>query len=251
MAITPVPNNPGVVSAQGVQVTQASTPASAYETVVQQLYVSYFGRPADPLGLQYFESMFASVQAPTTVAELAAGYNTNPTVKAIIDTFGVSPESQTLYGAGNSASFVTHIYQSVLGRDPEPDGLAFWSLLVDQGRITRASLALTIASTAAINGSNDSKVFANKIDAATLFTKNLDTTNEILSYDGLVASQLARTMLSNVKEVPATLATITNTINSVVDLKFPPVVVPDPAPIISSDPGPWTPPPPGDPFWGP
>ncbi len=103
----------------------------------------------------------------------------------------------------------------------------------------------------ALCSSDDSKVFTNKIDAATLFTQNLDTTNEIISYTSLAASDLARTMLSTIKLVPATLATVTNTINSVVDLKFPPVAVPDPTPMISSDPGPWIPPPPGDPFWGP
>jgi hypothetical protein len=111
------PNNPSNI------VQQSPHTASEYETVVQQLYVSYFGRPADPSGLNFFEASFAAVQAPTTVAELAATYNTNSIVKAIVDTFGVSPESQALYGSGSSSSFVSHIYQSVLGRQPDPDGL--------------------------------------------------------------------------------------------------------------------------------
>lgn len=169
-----------------------------------------------------------------------------------MDGFSVSPESQSLYGLGNPESFVTHIYQSVLGRQPDPDGLIYWSLRIYTGSITKAAAALTIASTAANNGTDDSKVFANKVDAATSFTKNIDTGNEYVAYSGSAANEIARTMLSTITLTPATPATVTNTLNSVVNLAFPPAVTPDPpAPDMSSDTGPWTPPPPGDPFWGP
>jgi hypothetical protein len=73
----------------------------------------------------------------------------------------------------------------------------------------------------------------------------------MLAYSGQAANEIARTMLSTITLTPATPASVTNTLNSVVDLKFPPVVVPDPTPTMPSDTGPWVPPPPGDPFWGP
>ena len=125
-----------------------------------------------------------------------------------MDGFSVSPESQSLYGLGNPESFVTHIYQSVLGRQPDPDGLIYWSLRIYTGSITKAAAALTIASTAANNGTDDSKVFANKVDAATSFTKNIDTGNEYVAYSGSAANEIARTMLSTITLTPATPATV-------------------------------------------
>jgi hypothetical protein len=43
-----------------------------YNGVVQQLYVSYFGRPADYFGLQNFTAQLNAIGAPTTFAALNA-----------------------------------------------------------------------------------------------------------------------------------------------------------------------------------
>jgi hypothetical protein len=40
--------------------------AGDYKDVVQQIYVAYFGRPADADGLGYYEALFLAANAPTT-----------------------------------------------------------------------------------------------------------------------------------------------------------------------------------------
>src|SRR5581483_11813841 len=80
----------------------AKLQASDYEEVVQQLYVSYFGRPADPGGLANFEAQLLAAGAPTDIELLVQAYSNNPAVQTLIDAFGTSAESQPLYGNGTT-----------------------------------------------------------------------------------------------------------------------------------------------------
>ena len=102
------------LSAQAKQlqrVTKSTTvTAASYQNAVQSLYVAYFGRPADPTGLANFEAALLADGAPTDVPGLSAAYSTNTALKALIDTFGTSKESQTLYGTGDATSFVQKVF---------------------------------------------------------------------------------------------------------------------------------------------
>ena len=46
--------------------------SSSYSTVVQELYISYFGRPADSTGLSNFEAALAALNAPLDINGLAS-----------------------------------------------------------------------------------------------------------------------------------------------------------------------------------
>lgn len=46
--------------------------AQDYTAVVQQLYMSYFGRPADFYGLKNFSEQLDAMGAPKTFAEVSA-----------------------------------------------------------------------------------------------------------------------------------------------------------------------------------
>jgi hypothetical protein len=52
------------------------TTAADYTTLVQQLYLAYFGRPADPLGRQNFAEQLAALNAPTTLNGLNSAWKT-------------------------------------------------------------------------------------------------------------------------------------------------------------------------------
>jgi hypothetical protein len=99
--------------------------ASSYANLVQDLYVAYFGRPADYFGLQNFEAALAAANAPTDAAALAAAYSTNSAVKSLVDAFGTSAESTALYGSGTTESFVNAIFENLFNRPAAVAGLSF------------------------------------------------------------------------------------------------------------------------------
>ncbi|HJV84308.1 MAG TPA: DUF4214 domain-containing protein [Noviherbaspirillum sp.] len=176
--------------------------ATEYYQVVQQIYVSYFGRPADPVGLANFASQLDAAGAPKTLKDIDAAYASNTTIKTLIDQFGSSTESNTLYAGASTAAFVNAIYSNILNRAADFDGLIFWSSAIDRGVITRAKAALSIMSGAlndtSAQGVIDGQVVANKIAVAANFTTNLNTSAEVVSYAGDAAAASARAMLTSV-----------------------------------------------------
>ena len=200
---------------------QASTSAAAtaYYTAVQQVYVAYFGRPADADGLVYFATSLRDAGAPTDLAALAAAY-ANPSVAAIIDVFGNSAESAALY-PGDAGVFIEAVYQNLFGRAADAAGKAYWVGLLNDGKITRASAAVSIMSGA--QGS-DVTVINKKTAVAAQFTTTASSTAGKRAYDGLAANAIVRAMLANV-----TLATDTSAIQPTLDSTLATLVAARPA----------------------
>ncbi|WP_167670969.1 DUF4214 domain-containing protein, partial [Allopusillimonas ginsengisoli] len=93
--------------------------AADYHDAVQKIYIAYYGRPADPVGLNFWAGKL----------DAAAG-----DLSEIIDAFGNSAESTALFdGASNSAK-ITQIYQQLFNRAPEADGLNFYIDLLANGQ---------------------------------------------------------------------------------------------------------------------
>lgn len=92
-----------------------ATPAG----LIGQLYVGYFGRAADPAGLDYWVNRF----------------NDGMSLLAIANSFAVQPEATSLYSylaapsLGDPRSFIVAIYSDLFNRTPDAGGLAYW---VDQ-----------------------------------------------------------------------------------------------------------------------
>lgn len=183
------------------QAGAAAAPAELadYTKVLQQIYVGYFGRPADPAGLVYYADMLRSVGAPTTLLELSQSYNSNPTLKNIIDGFGFSQESRELY-PGDDASFVNAVYVNMFNRAPDEAGKSYWTGMISSGAITRANAALSIMAGAR---NSDISIVENKAAVAAKFTASLDSPSRLSSYNGNNASDMARTMLRKVGQSTA------------------------------------------------
>lgn len=154
--------------------------AATYYAQVQQLYIAYFGRPADTTGLELWASVID--RANGNIAAVQAG-------------FSASAESQALYGNVSTVDKVIAIYQNVFGRAPEAGGLTFWVNEIESGRLTQAQAAWTIQQSA---GPADALVVQNKLVAAQAFTAQIDTTAEIAGYQGAAAAASARAFLANV-----------------------------------------------------
>jgi len=116
---------------------------------VQKAYFAYYGRPADPAGLDYWAARMD-----------ADGRSLN----AIIAAFGNSDEFNRRYGGLTYAALVTKIYQQALKRAPDPAGLAYYDGELQSGRRTLQSITLDV-----LNGATtapDSTVVANKLAVA-------------------------------------------------------------------------------------
>lgn len=167
---------------------------TGYVTALQQIYVGYFGRPADPGGLAYFADILARAGAPTNIVDMSKAYADNAAVKAMIDSFGTSAESQALYSGDNDA-FITAIYHNCFNRDPDPQGRIFWAHLISIGAITRPNAALAIMAGAQ---AGDLAIIANKTAVAIDFTNALDTPMRRQAYAGPAPGELVRNMLHGV-----------------------------------------------------
>jgi mono/diheme cytochrome c family protein len=197
----------------------ATTVASDYANVVTQLYVSYFGRPADSGGYANFKSRMADLNAPTEIQALDAAYKTSPPLRELIDSFGSSDESKALY-SGDTATFVTAIYMNVLGRAPDAEGKNFWVGELNGGKLTRANASLAIMAGALNNtsaqGQSDAALIRNRITVAINFSNAL-TGDFATAYSGDAAAASARMMLTAVTattDTNAFQATVISTLNA-------------------------------------
>ena len=93
---------------------------------IARLYFAYFNRVPDQQGLAYW------------IGQYRAGVS----LAAISDAFASSSEFQSRYGSLTNAQFVTLVYQNVLGRDPDPDGFAYWVGQLNSGTTTRGKMML-------------------------------------------------------------------------------------------------------------
>ncbi|MBS1187377.1 MAG: hypothetical protein H6R04_1395 [Burkholderiaceae bacterium] len=163
-----------------------------YEIQVEKLYIAYYGRPADPVGLIYWAGKLAE---------------TGGSLKGIIDMFANSAESSALYGSSSTTEArITAIYKNVLGRAPDTAGLAFYKQLIDSKTSTLGNLALDILNGA--TSGNDALFVETRLDIANRFTTAVHEGN--LDYSGTAAAAVARTLINSVTSDPAT---ITNALN--------------------------------------
>lgn len=210
--------------------------AQDYNGVVQQLYVSYFGRPADYFGLQNFTAQLDAIGAPTTFAALQAAVGADragtTALSRLVNTFNSSAESTALYGTDNSqigiSKFVAAIYQNVLGREADIAGFNFWVSAITSGTLTKANAAAAITAAASANtsaqGLVDASTVAKKLAVATSFTTALDTPTEFNAYAGDAAAATARGLLQGVNsstDVAAYQANIDTAIGSIVNVAVP------------------------------
>ncbi|UOD31176.1 DUF4214 domain-containing protein [Massilia violaceinigra] len=171
--------------------------ATEYTKVAQELYLSYFGRPADSTGLKSMTEALAAAKAPTDTAGLAVAYNTNPAVKQLMDNFGNSAESAALY-PGSTADFLKGVYLNLFGRAPDAEGQAYWTKQIDTGVVSKGAAAYNILTGAIDAKGADAQTVAKKVVIATAFTTAIDTAAEVKGYDGNFAAGEARKLLANV-----------------------------------------------------
>ena len=96
---------------------------------VQQAYVSYYGRPGDYAGVQWWAD-----QLDANGGQLGA----------IINDFGTSSEYQARFGNLTTEQLVSNLYQQMFGRSAEQAGLDYWVGEINSGARTLGAVALEI-----------------------------------------------------------------------------------------------------------
>lgn len=130
---------------------------------VQQVYLAFFARPADPAGLAYWGNILAT--DPTAVPTIAA-------------TFANTPEYAANFGGKSSAGIVDTLFLNLFGHTADATARASWAAQLDAG----ANIGNVMTSIAAAAESTDRAALNAKLAAATAFTAAIDTSAEIAAY---------------------------------------------------------------------
>ena len=93
--------------------------ANATSTQLQELYFAYFGRAADPTGLDYW------TEKGITTAKFAA------------DMYAQA-EFKDAYGSLSTESQVNQIYKNLFDREADAAGLTFWKEYLDANGIAES-----------------------------------------------------------------------------------------------------------------
>lgn len=208
--------------------------ATDYTDVAQQLYISYFGRPADTYGLASYTAQLAAAGAPTNLTDLNSAVQANPNsaLAKLVQSFNSSTESVALYGSGNDilsiSKFVNAVYNNVLHRDADNEGGQFWINEIVSGRLSKANAALAITQGALTNtsaqGVIDAATVTNTLAVAEDFTTSLDTLPKVNAYAGDAAAAAARGLLTGVTSTTTVAGYHSNVTDLINVITAPPVV---------------------------
>jgi hypothetical protein len=131
---------------------------------IQEVYIALFGRPADPIGLRFYNEATDNGNNLDAVGDLTG-----------------SDEYLSRFEGQNDVQMINQIFQDLFGRDADAQGLLFYTALLQSGQASIQDIAIRIIDGA--TGSDQAIVDA-KVAAANLFTASLDQGNEIVAYSG-------------------------------------------------------------------
>ncbi len=163
---------------------------------IQGVYVALFGRPADPLGLAFFN-----------------GVTNNGANLSAISALSSQKEYTDRFAGQNNNTIVNSIYQSLFNRDAEPAGLAFFVDALNKGTLNINNIAIAILDGAQ---GNDKTVLAAKLASADAFTAALDQPAEVGAYIGTAAANAGRAFLADVTTTAKTAAQADTAVAAVV-----------------------------------
>jgi hypothetical protein len=172
-------------------------------TTVQSFYIAYYGRPADPSGLEYW------------VGRLEAE---GGSFDSIVAAFGTGAESTELFANKTDAEKINAVYQATFGRDADAEGLAFYSAGLADGSFSVYDISKRILD-GATSDPVDAAIVANKITVAQAFTDELAADPELAAeYVGIAATAAAKAVIATVGATAESVTSATAAINTLVGL---------------------------------
>jgi hypothetical protein len=111
------------------QLTGAATLSAEQMESLIELYIAYFNRAPDALGLSFWGTAHANGMSLSEIASQ----------------FTYQEETRGMYAAGMSdADFVSTVYNNVLGRTGDGEGFAFWSTALARGDVARDQFIVAV-----------------------------------------------------------------------------------------------------------
>ena len=155
--------------------------------LVTELYIGYFNRAPDPVGLNVWVNFlntqlnsgvpFATVAADFVDANSALGVAHNLYPLRLLRS-AVPCASLIAPDPGTAMGFVNAVYTNLLNRVPDAAGLAFWSGLLDTGQITVGNFILDVLNSVnQQSGTPDALTLANKVTVGDFYATTVATLN--------------------------------------------------------------------------
>lgn len=151
---------------------------------IQQLYVAYFSRPADPEGLAYWNNVVA----------------TNPTtgMGMISANFANTTEYKNTYAGMDNTAVVNAVYKNLFGRTGEKAGVDFWVNALNNQSVTIDNVVKAFVDGAL---GDDKAVFAGRVAVAKSFTEHLDLPAEATAYNTTAGQAAAKAYIGGIVDL--------------------------------------------------
>lgn len=111
------------------------------EAIVAALHLAHFGSAADYFAARHYLDLFARLLEEQGDDPAAFPNAAKALSEAMYADRGGDPEP-------DDTVFVSQLYQTILGRDPDPEGLGYWVGQLASGEASRGELALLISNAA-------------------------------------------------------------------------------------------------------
>jgi len=141
--------------------------------LAQQLYVGYYGRPADPDGQAYWADVFDGTDD----------------LDQALNAFGTSDEYTENFGSLTNEQLVNNLYQQMFGRSAEAAGLDYWTGRLDSGESTLVNIAKQLADGATDDVEPDLTTLNNKITVANTYTEEVTSQGSTYEADDIDDAQ--------------------------------------------------------------
>jgi len=155
---------------------------------VTQLYIGFFGRAPDATGFGYWTQAMSNGASQQTIANAYAS----------------SPEFTAAYGGLTATQQITKVYNNILNRGPDTNGLNFWVQALNNG-VSLPTVIVSILNSAVTQGTAtaDGNLVLNKTSVGEYFAITLQSNN----------TAVAATAFNGVTSDPNTVATAQAALN--------------------------------------
>lgn len=173
---------------------------------IEQAYIAFFGRPAEPAGADYWLLHSNDLKLGDLYREFAQSKEYRDQYAAYLEVVG----GKYVIKAGSEEAIVNVAYQHLFGHDADAAGKAYWANDIKQGWITFDNLLLQLEGGAkdTVGGNQDLTTITQKTLAAEAFTAEVRLVGDGNGYTGDASNLEAHQWLSGIhtaaEEVAAT-----------------------------------------------